>query len=108
MGPSRTVEAALSSTPFPAPVCTLAVHEADAPASGPGAPRCVSLYDLEKRHILSTLEQCNQNRTQAAKLLEISVRTLRNKLHEYGAAANAGEAEAEDVGAPSLVVEKSA
>jgi len=40
---------------------------------------------LEKRHIFATLERCQNNRTRAAKLLDISVRTLRNKLHEYGA-----------------------
>ncbi len=52
-----------------------------------GQESFVTLHDLEKRHILSTLEQCNNNRTWAAKVLEISVRTLRNKLHEYGAAS---------------------
>lgn len=43
----------------------------------------VTLYELEKRHILAALEQCQQNRTQAAKLLDINIRTLRNKLNEY-------------------------
>ncbi len=38
---------------------------------------------VEKRLILETLDHCKQNRTQAAKLLDISVRTLRNKLKEY-------------------------
>lgn len=63
---------------------------------GPAEP-LMTLYDLEKRHILNTLEQCNNNRTQAARLLEISVRTLRNKLHEYGVMpAVAPEAEPEE------------
>ena len=42
-----------------------------------------TLYELEKQHILAALERCNQNRTQAAKLLDINIRTLRNKLNEY-------------------------
>ena len=47
----------------------------------------ISLAELEKRHILATLEKTEQNRTQAAKLLGISIRTLRNKLNEYGLGA---------------------
>jgi DNA-binding NtrC family response regulator len=42
------------------------------------------LDELEKRHILSVLEQCAGNRTHTAKKLGISIRTLRNKLHEFG------------------------
>ncbi len=42
--------------------------------------------ELEKRQILLVLERSNGNRTHAAKKLGISIRTLRNKLHEYGAA----------------------
>lgn len=42
-----------------------------------------SLAELEKQHILAALERCNGNRTHAAKILDISIRTLRNKLHEY-------------------------
>ncbi|MFP4190713.1 MAG: sigma-54-dependent transcriptional regulator [Candidatus Hydrogenedentota bacterium] len=42
-----------------------------------------SVADMEKELILSTLERCHQNRSQAAQVLGISVRTLRNKLHEY-------------------------
>ncbi len=43
----------------------------------------VSLKDLEKDHILRVLEALGGNRTQAAKVLGISVRTLRNKLSTY-------------------------
>lgn len=42
------------------------------------------LSDLEKQHILAALEQTRGNRTHAARMLGISIRTLRNKLNEYG------------------------
>jgi DNA-binding NtrC family response regulator len=62
-----------------------------------GAPP--TLAEIEKRHILFTLEQCSGNRTQAAKALGVSIRTLRNKLHEYNGTqpgAESDEAEAAD------------
>ena len=46
----------------------------------------MTLYEVEKRHILEMLEKCHQNRTQTAQCLAISIRTLRNKLQEYGEA----------------------
>ncbi len=42
-----------------------------------------TLAELEKRHIFGALERCKGNRTHAAKILDVSIRTLRNKLHEY-------------------------
>lgn len=42
-----------------------------------------TLEELEKKHILRALERTGGNRTQAADLLQISIRTLRNKLNEY-------------------------
>ncbi|MBW2366689.1 MAG: sigma-54-dependent Fis family transcriptional regulator [Deltaproteobacteria bacterium] len=45
------------------------------------APR--PLREVEKSLIFQTLGQTNGNRTHAAKILGISVRTLRNKLNEY-------------------------
>jgi DNA-binding NtrC family response regulator len=41
------------------------------------------LQEMEKRMILKSLDQTAGNRTRAAELLGISVRTLRNKLNEY-------------------------
>jgi len=46
---------------------------------GPG----MTLREMEKRLILSTLASENNNRTRASEILGISVRTLRNKLNEY-------------------------
>ncbi|UCE34533.1 MAG: sigma-54-dependent Fis family transcriptional regulator [Deltaproteobacteria bacterium] len=43
----------------------------------------VSLKEMEKKVIFSALDQTDGNRTRAADILGISVRTLRNKLNEY-------------------------
>ncbi|HEY9509671.1 MAG TPA: sigma-54 dependent transcriptional regulator [Verrucomicrobiae bacterium] len=43
----------------------------------------LEMAEMEKRHILQALERCNGNRTHAAKLLKISIRTLRNKIADY-------------------------
>lgn len=51
------------------------------PAQAPGTT--VSMRAMEEQLIFRTLKQVNDNRTQAAKLLGISVRTLRNKLKQY-------------------------
>ncbi|MGY8650277.1 MAG: sigma-54 dependent transcriptional regulator, partial [Verrucomicrobiia bacterium] len=61
----------------------------DNPVATVSAPTAVSngapttLADLEKQHILSTLKQCEGNRTRTAETLDINIRTLRNKLNEY-------------------------
>ena len=43
----------------------------------------IPIHEMERILILKGLEQTSGNRTQAADLLGISVRTLRNKLNEY-------------------------
>ncbi len=43
----------------------------------------MSLDEMEKRLIFKALKTVNENRTRAAEILGISVRTLRNKLNEY-------------------------
>lgn len=43
-----------------------------------------SMADVERRLILDTLEHTLGNRTHAATILGISIRTLRNKLRQYG------------------------
>lgn len=49
----------------------------------PGKGGSLSMYDMEKDLILKTLENTGGNRTHAARILGISVRTLRNRLREY-------------------------
>jgi len=41
------------------------------------------ISEVEKEMILNTLDQCLGNRTHAANILGISIRTLRNKLNQY-------------------------
>lgn len=42
-----------------------------------------SLKEIERELILKTLEEAGGNKTKAAKILGLSVRTIRNKLNEY-------------------------
>jgi two-component system, response regulator FlrC len=42
-----------------------------------------TIADVERDLLLATLGNCRGNRTRAAKLLGISIRTLRNKLKGY-------------------------
>ncbi len=65
-----------------------------APAAPKPAPPVSALVgrrveDVERDLILETLSHCLGNRTRAAEMLGISIRTLRNKLHEYRAAGMA-------------------
>ena len=40
--------------------------------------------EIERHAILSTLEACGGKTAQAAQMLDISVRKIQYKLHEYG------------------------
>jgi DNA-binding NtrC family response regulator len=59
---------------------------AGAPAGTPIGLVGRTVADVERDLILETLTHCLGNRTHAAALLGISIRTLRNKLREYSAA----------------------
>ncbi len=48
----------------------------------------MSVSDAERRLIMETLAYTQNNKTKAAELLEISLKTLHNKLKEYGEAEN--------------------
>jgi len=99
-GDLRVIEPAhLCLTAFPTPTpAAPEVPSASSLAPPPSAAQPFSdpatpfppLDELEKRHILAALERCRNNRTQASKMLGISVRTLRNKLNEYNGAGSSG------------------
>src|SRR5262245_2411247 len=65
---------------------------ASAPVAGASAAPDLSglfeaglpLSEVERRHIIRTLQMTRGNRTEAARLLQISVRCLQYKLKEYG------------------------
>lgn len=44
----------------------------------------LTLYELEKRYIIKALSYFDGNKTRAAQALGITIKTLYNKLHEYG------------------------
>lgn len=71
---------------------SVAAAPAAVPASGMGA-----LWEMERDLIMKTLGTMNGNRTHAAKVLGISLRTLRNKLREYREMNAAGALPAEAV-----------
>ena len=41
--------------------------------------------EIERELVLQTLVRCNGNRTHAARMLGLSIRTLRNKIRLYAA-----------------------
>ena len=76
-----------------------AVSGAAIPEAVPETPSNVVEVELgstvdeaERRLILRTLEMTRNNKTRAADILGISLKTLHNKLKEYGAAAAVAEA----------------
>jgi len=52
-------------------------------AARPGLPAGLTLRELEQQYILQTLDGVAGNRTQAARLLGISLRCLQYKLKAY-------------------------
>lgn len=64
-----------------------------------GASSGGSLWEMERELIFKTLAKVNGNRTHAAKVLGISIRTLRNKLREY---RQQGEPSVPEAGLPDV------
>ena len=80
--PATSAPAAPNPVSNPAPTAS----SSPGPASGGGAAALVgrTVADVERDLILDTLDHCLGNRTHAANILGISIRTLRNKLKQYG------------------------
>jgi two-component system response regulator FlrC len=58
-------------------------REATPPRLALGSLAGLTVREMERRLIVETLKRTHNNRTQAARMLGISIRTLRNKLAEY-------------------------
>jgi Response regulator containing CheY-like receiver, AAA-type ATPase, and DNA-binding domains len=66
--------------------------EIESSSSTPAFPNeIVPLETVEKEYILYALKKANGNRTHTAQMLGISIRTLRNKLHEISDGNSAPE-----------------
>lgn len=59
-------------------------HSSRSKKSNPGKSGVTAMAEVEKQHILKVYEQANQNKSETARLLEISLSTLRRKLESYG------------------------
>jgi DNA-binding NtrC family response regulator len=68
-------------------------HDPDAIRLGVGT----TVGEAEKMLILKTLESTSNNKTRAAEILGISLKTLHNKLKEYGSAQSEAEAAKEEI-----------
>jgi DNA-binding NtrC family response regulator len=58
------------------------LRSSDGPAP---LPIGATVAEVERDLVLQTLARCNGNRTHAARMLGISVRTLRNRIRLYAA-----------------------
>jgi two-component system, NtrC family, response regulator AtoC len=73
---------------IPASVIPPEIHQvASGDGTGPwtrGAAAGRSLKEIEKHHILLTLKELDGHKRKAAEVLGVSLKTLYNRLHEYG------------------------
>ncbi len=75
--------AAAPAAPVAAPIAAPAAKDAPDSEGGMGGLVGRTVADVERDLIIDTLEHCLGNRTHAANILGISIRTLRNKLKQY-------------------------
>ncbi len=78
------------SAPDPSGVSSAATqsetHTDNSTIQNPGAVEGIigrTIADVEREMVINTLDHCLGNRTHAANILGISIRTLRNKLNQY-------------------------
>jgi DNA-binding NtrC family response regulator len=73
------------------PIDSLAEHDLEAEVEGqPAGEGGELLADVEKRHILAVLDDCTGNKTEAARRLGISRKTLERKCALWGLRNPAG------------------
>jgi DNA-binding NtrC family response regulator len=70
---------------FPAPLAE--IPPSPSPAPNEVVPLLIgsTVGEIERELVLQTLARCDGNRTRAARVLGVSVRTLRNKIRQYSA-----------------------
>jgi DNA-binding NtrC family response regulator len=73
------------SHPIPAPFPE--IPPSASPAPNEVVPLLIgsTVGEIERELVLQTLARCDGNRTRAARVLGVSVRTLRNKIRQYSA-----------------------
>ena len=69
--------------PDPQPLAVSANNDAQGTSVAGGLPVGRTVAEVERDLILGTLDHTEGNRTHAARILGISIRTLRNKLNQY-------------------------
>jgi DNA-binding NtrC family response regulator len=74
------IDASCFEMEFQKPARPLAGSQMQTPTALAGTP----IREVERLHLESTLALTDGNRTHAAEMLGISLRTLRNKIREYG------------------------
>jgi DNA-binding NtrC family response regulator len=88
-GNVRELENAIRRTLALATGTTLGPQPFEPESAGSGAKRAevksgVTLQEMERQLLEKTLESTGGNRTRAAELMGVSLRTVRNKIREYG------------------------
>jgi two-component system response regulator AtoC len=80
----QTVQtAAIEPSPEPPAPVAEPVREVREVRENSNVGKPIALEELERQHILEVLRGTGGNRTQTATILQISIRTLRNKLNDY-------------------------
>ena len=78
------IDASCFEMEFQAPAKPFIVSSAPMPVQVMGAAAGTPIRQVERLHLENTLALTDGNRTHAAEMLCISLRTLRNKIREYG------------------------
>jgi two-component system, NtrC family, response regulator AtoC len=80
--PNEPITQAILGPMFPQTAKQIRAEIQSAPSTPAFPTEIVPLETVEKEYILYALKKANGNRTHTAQMLGISIRTLRNKLHE--------------------------